>query len=44
MLGIPESKSIPCVIAIGYPDTTAKVNTLPRKRLPVEEWVHWYGC
>jgi nitroreductase len=44
LLGIPESKAIPCVIAIGYPDATATINTLPRKRLPVEEWVHWHGC
>jgi nitroreductase len=43
MLGIPESKAIPCVIAIGYPDFMAPINSLVRQRAPLDSWVHWHG-
>ena len=44
VLNLPDDMEVECVIAIGYPDTTATINTLPRKRLPVEDFVHWHGC
>jgi nitroreductase len=43
MLNIPESKSIPCVIAIGFADQNARINSLVRERLPLQDLVHWYG-
>ena len=43
MLGIPQTKSIPCVIAIGYPDYEAPINNIERKRLHLESFVSWHG-
>jgi nitroreductase len=42
-LGIPESKLIALAIAIGYPETEAKVNNFERTREPLETITHWYG-
>ena len=41
--GISSEKVIICVIAIGYPDFDAKINNIPRTRIPLKEWVHWHG-
>ncbi len=43
LLKIPESKLIALVIAIGYPDMQAKVNTFERTREPLDAFTHWYG-
>lgn len=43
LLKIPESKAIPVVIAIGYPDLDAPINNLIRKRTSTESIVQWYG-
>lgn len=43
LLGIPQSKAIICGIAIGYPDSEDRFNNVPRRRIPLEEWVHWHG-
>jgi hypothetical protein len=43
LLGIPESKLIALAIAIGYPETEAKVNTFERTREPLEIFTHWHG-
>ncbi len=43
MLDIPQSKAVVCAIAIGYPDTEARINNFPRTRLDQSEFVHWYG-
>jgi nitroreductase len=43
MLGIDNSKVFLVGIAIGYPDLSAVINTYQRKRIPVNEWVRWYG-
>jgi nitroreductase len=43
LLGIPPHKAIMLGIPIGYPDPEARVNNVPRIRVPLEEWVHWYG-
>jgi nitroreductase len=43
LLGISQSKVFICGITLGYPDLTYKGNTLPRIRIPLEEWVHWHG-
>lgn len=43
LLGIPETKAIPIVIAIGYPDYEATMNRLGRERASLESLVHWHG-
>ncbi len=43
LLGIPESKLIALAIAIGYPETEAKVNNFERTREPLEVLTHWHG-
>jgi len=43
LLGIPETKLIALAIAIGYPETEAKVNNFERTREPLEALTHWYG-
>lgn len=43
LLKIPESKLLALAIAIGYPDTEAKVNNFERTREPLESLTHWYG-
>jgi len=43
LLGIPESKLIALVIAIGYPENEAKVNTVKRSRELLENFTTWYG-
>jgi nitroreductase len=43
MLGVDQSKFFLIGIAIGYPDLADKANNVPRIRIPMEEWVHWYG-
>ena len=43
LLGIPESKAIPFVIAIGYPDFEAPINNMVRERAPLESSVHWHS-
>ena len=42
-LDIPQSKVILHAIAIGYPETEARINNFPRTRLPLDSWVHWHG-
>jgi len=43
LLGESQSKVFICGIAIGYPDLDSPVNNVPRLRMPMEDWVHWYG-
>lgn len=43
LLGIPESKLIALAIAIGYPETEAKVNNFERTREPLGALTHWHG-
>lgn len=43
LTGISQSKAILISIAIGYPDTEARINNYPRSRLPLEAMVRWYG-
>jgi nitroreductase len=43
LLGIPKSKIIVIGIAIGYPDTKALINNVPRAREPLETLAHWHG-
>ena len=43
LLGIPESKLIALAIAIGYPETEAKVNNFERPREPLGVLTHWHG-
>jgi len=43
MLNIPDSKAIPCVIAIGYPDWSAQINHIKRERAPLESITTWWG-
>jgi len=43
LLGIPESKLIALAIAIGYPETEAKVNSFERTREPLGALTHWHG-
>jgi nitroreductase len=40
---IPETKIFVVGIAIGYPDTEARINNFPRTRIPLESCAHWYG-
>ncbi len=42
-LNIPDSSLIAFGIAIGYPDTEAKINKFPRTREPLDKFVSWYG-
>ena len=43
LLGIPDSKIFILGIAIGYPDSGAIINSIPRSRLPVETLAQWHG-
>jgi nitroreductase len=43
LTGIEQSKVFLLGIAVGYPDTEAPLNTFPRKRIPINDWVRWYG-
>ena len=43
MLDLPQSKVFISGVAIGYPDLESKANNVPRIRIPLDEWVHWYG-
>jgi len=43
MLHISQDKVFVCGVAIGYPDLESRANNVPRIRIPLEEWVHWYG-
>lgn len=43
LLEMPESKLIALVIAIGYPETEAKVNRVERNREPLEKITTWHG-
>jgi len=43
LLGIPASKNIILGIAIGYPDSGAILNSLPRTRVPIGDFVQWHG-
>ena len=40
-LGIPDDEIIICGMGIGYPDTSAKVNTFTTEREPLERFVTW---
>jgi len=40
-IGIPPDQMVVCGIALGFPDTTAKVNSFRTEREPVESYVHW---
>ena len=43
ILQIPESKQLVIGIAIGYPDTEAKLNSFRSSRVPLESVVTWHG-
>jgi len=43
ILQIPESKQLIIGIAIGYPDTKAKLNSFRSSRVPLEDVVTWHG-
>ncbi len=43
LLDIPQSKAVLLSIAVGYPDTEARINNYPRTRLPLNSLVKWYG-
>ena len=43
ILKIPESKQLVIGIAIGYPDTEAKLNSFRSSRVPLESVVTWHG-
>jgi nitroreductase len=40
-LGIPPDQMVVCGMALGYPDTDAKVNTFVTEREPLANYVHW---
>jgi nitroreductase len=40
-IGIPQSEMLVCGMALGYPDTSAKVNTFTTEREPLETYVRW---
>jgi nitroreductase len=40
-LGIPATEMLICGMALGYPDTSAKVNTFTTEREPIETYVRW---
>ena len=41
--GIPEDKTIVISIIIGYPDPDARINNVPRTRLPIDKMVSMVG-
>jgi nitroreductase len=43
MFVISDSKIIAFGIALGYPDIDAGVNSFPRTREPLDNFVRWYG-
>ena len=43
LLKIPASRNIVLGIAIGYPDPDSVLNTIPRNRAPLEDFVQWHG-
>ena len=43
MLNIPDSKQLVIAMAIGYPDTGAKVNSFRTHRVPLSEVCTWHG-
>ena len=40
-LGFPETKKLLGGVALGYPDTTAKVNKYIAKKVNMDDFVHW---
>jgi nitroreductase len=40
-LAIPDTEMVICGMGIGYPDTSAKVNTFTTDREPLESFVTW---
>lgn len=40
-LGIPDDEIVICGMGIGYPDTSAKVNSFTTEREPLENFVTW---
>lgn len=40
-VGIPETEMLICGMALGYPDTSAKVNTFTTEREPTGTFVRW---
>jgi len=42
-LNIPKDRAIVTSVAIGYPDSTAPINTFPRPREPLDNLVEWHG-
>lgn len=40
-VGAPENEMLFCGMAIGYPDTSAPVNTLRSERMPLEQWARF---
>ncbi len=43
LLRVPEGEIIAFAIAVGYPDSAARVNQFPRVREPLERNVEWWG-
>ncbi len=43
ILNIPDSKQLVISMAIGYPDTEARVNTFRTHRVPLSEVCTWHG-
>jgi len=43
ILGVPESQTLICGVALGYADPAAAVNGYRPTRLPVEEFTSWHG-
>ena len=42
-LGIPDDETVVCGMALGYPDTTAKVNSFRTEREPVDVFTKFVG-
>jgi len=42
-LNIPDTKQIIIALAVGYPDSSAKVNTFRTERVPLSEVCTWHG-
>jgi hypothetical protein len=40
-LAIPQDQIVICGMGLGYPDTSAKVNTFTTDREPLENFVTW---
>jgi nitroreductase len=40
-LAIPSTEMVVCGMALGYPDTNAKVNSFRTEREPIERYVRW---